>query len=222
MEHTDHDSARGHRGPDLLAAGRRMFFERGYAGTTVESVARAAGLSKRSVYLYFKNKDELFIAVASEGIALLQRRLESLELDSASIDELMTATSEHYLRFATDEPEYFRIIFQEATSQMMDNVSDELRQTVARQERACLGVVATIVERGIREGVIPPVDPWETALIFWGTVTGIILLSLGGSQTVFGRETREKLIAKAVLVLREGVKALRPSDQTAAEEPREP
>ncbi len=65
------ESSRGNRGPALLAAAREMFFARGFAGTTIEQVARAVGLSKRSVYLYFKNKDELFITVASEGISLL-------------------------------------------------------------------------------------------------------------------------------------------------------
>ena len=57
------ESSRGHRGPALLSAARQLFFKRGYIGTTVEQVAKAAGFSKRTVYLYFKNKDELFLSV---------------------------------------------------------------------------------------------------------------------------------------------------------------
>jgi AcrR family transcriptional regulator len=209
------ESSRGNRGPALLAAARRIFFERGYANTTVEQVARAAGLSKRSVYLYFKNKDELFIAVASEGIEILQGRLETIDLEAQSIDELIQATVDHYLAFAKEEPQFFRIIFREATAEMMRNVSPRLRAQVARQERACLGIVERIVARGIGAGEIPEVDPLETAVIFWGTVTGIVLLSLGGSQTVFARKTREDLISKAVLMLRAGVGSRR----SAAEGP---
>lgn len=201
-------STRGNRGPALLEAARALFFEKGYASTTMEQVARRAGLSKRSVYLYFKNKDELFISVASEGISHLQRRLAELDLESDSVEALMTATTEVYLAFAHDEPEYFRIIFRDTTAEMVANASPELRARVAEQEHACLDVVARIVARGIDEGAIPPVDPMETALIFWGTVTGIILLSLGGSQTVLMHKSREQMIERAVRVLYQGVRTL--------------
>jgi AcrR family transcriptional regulator len=205
---TTPESNRGNRGPALLAAARKIFFEKGYAATTVEQVARAAGLSKRSVYLYFKNKDELFIAVASEGIENLRRRLETLDIEARTVDELIQDTVDRYLAFAKEEPQLFRIIFREATAEMMRNVSAKLRAQVARQERECLGFVERIVARGIETGAIPEVDPLETAVIFWGTVTGIILLSLGGSQTVFARKNREELITKAVLMLRAGVGSL--------------
>jgi AcrR family transcriptional regulator len=205
-------STRGNRGPALLAAARGLFFEKGYGSTTMEQVARAAGLSKRSVYLYFKNKDELFIAVASEGISHLQERLAALDLEAAPVEELMAATTRVYLAFAHDEPEFFRIIFRDTTAEMMQKVSLELRQRVAEQERACLDVVAQIVARGIDEGIIPPVDPVETAVIFWGTVTGIILLSLGGSQTVLVQRSRERIIEQAVSVLYRGVRTLAGSE----------
>ena len=89
---------------------------------------------------------------------------------------------------------------------MMRNASDELRERLAVQERACLTTVVHVVERAIDQGITPPIDPWETAVIFWGMVTGIILLSLGGSQTVFSRRSREELIRKAIWILFEGFK----------------
>ena len=57
------------------------------------------------------------------------------------------------------------------------------------------------------EPTLAYIKAWETAVIFWGTVTGIILLSLGGSQTVIMRESREAIIAKAVQMLFEGLKS---------------
>lgn len=183
----------------------------GYGGTSMESVARRAGFSKRTVYLYFKNKDDLFISVASEGIEVLQGMLEALDVESAPVEALITATMQSYLRFAAEEPDFFRMIFREATTEMMERASAPVRARVAGQERACLGVVERIVERGIAEGVIPEVDPLETAVVFWGTCTGIILLSLGGSQTVFTRRTREELMSAAVQVLLAGLKVGTPS-----------
>ena len=80
--HGQAESGRGRRGPELLQVARKLFFEQGYHGTTVEQVARAAGFSKRTVYLYFKNKDELFLSIGEEGLVLLRRELETLDASS--------------------------------------------------------------------------------------------------------------------------------------------
>jgi len=199
-------SERGHRRPHLLAVAKQAFFERGYRGTTIAQVAQQAGFSKRTVYLYFKNKDDLFIAVAEVGLVILREQLEELPLAEMSIEQSIEAISDVYLKFARKHPNYFRIIFQEATARMIDNISTELRERVVDHEQACLGVVVKMVESAIAQGMVPPIDPWETAVIFWGMATGIILLSVGGSQTVATRKIREELMMKAAWLLYEGLK----------------
>jgi len=201
------ESSRGNRAPALLEAARDLFFERGYSGTTMDLVSRRAGLSKRTVYLYFKNKDDLFLAVASQGLEQLQASLEDVDVDGLDYEEAVETIMERYIRFAGDEPEYFRFVFHDATQSMITNASEPVRERIAHQERACLRVPARVVEKGIAEGIVPVVDPMEAAIVFWGTVTGIILLSLGGSQTVLP-DNRPDIIRQAVWVLYHGFKNL--------------
>ena len=54
---------------ELLAAALDLFVEKGYAATRVEEVARRAGVSKGTLFLYFPTKEELFKAVVRENIA---------------------------------------------------------------------------------------------------------------------------------------------------------
>jgi AcrR family transcriptional regulator len=197
---------RGQRRPGLLSAARQLFFEHGYAGTTMERVAREAGFSKRTIYLYFKNKDELFLSVGEEGLVLLRERIESIPTDRMSVEEGVATILDVYLRFAREHPQFFRIIFQEATAQMIKNAPEELRRRLEEHERACLSVVASVVKRAVAEGTVADMDPWETAAIFWGAATGIVQLSMGGSQTVFTRKTREEMAGKAVWFLYEGMR----------------
>jgi len=56
------------RPQELLAAALALFVERGFAATRLEDVARRAGVSKGTLYLYFANKEELFKAVVREHI----------------------------------------------------------------------------------------------------------------------------------------------------------
>ena len=54
---------------ELLAAALDLFVEKGFAGTRVEEVAKQAGVSKGTLFLYFASKEELFKAVVRENIS---------------------------------------------------------------------------------------------------------------------------------------------------------
>jgi TetR/AcrR family transcriptional regulator len=54
---------------ELLAAALQLFVEKGYAATRVEEVAKLAGVSKGTLFLYFSSKEELFKAVVRENLS---------------------------------------------------------------------------------------------------------------------------------------------------------
>jgi AcrR family transcriptional regulator len=56
------------RPQELLAAALDLFVERGFASTRLEDVAKRAGVSKGTLYLYFENKEDLFKAVVRNSI----------------------------------------------------------------------------------------------------------------------------------------------------------
>ena len=56
------------RPKELLSAALNAFVERGFAATKLEDVARMAGVSKGTLYLYYESKEELFMAVVRETI----------------------------------------------------------------------------------------------------------------------------------------------------------
>ncbi len=65
------------RPQELLAAAIDLFVERGFAATRLEDVARRAGVSKGTLYLYYTNKEELFKAVVRESILPFLGKAES-------------------------------------------------------------------------------------------------------------------------------------------------
>ena len=67
------------RGGAILEAARELFFKNGYRGTTVQQIASQAGYSKRTVYLDYLSKDELFMTICVEGGELLPEPGEEAE-----------------------------------------------------------------------------------------------------------------------------------------------
>lgn len=59
----------------LVKAAHELFRKRGYAGTTMDDVADAAGLSRRTAFRYFTNKDELLFPERDARLALLRQTL---------------------------------------------------------------------------------------------------------------------------------------------------
>jgi AcrR family transcriptional regulator len=195
------------RGGAILEAARELFFKNGYRGTTVQQIASQAGYSKRTVYLDYLSKDELFMTICVEGGELLLKTLSEIPLHEFSAEAGLERIMQAYVAFSREQSEYFRMIFSEATPAIIANCSEELRVQVEHLERACLGVVVVCAERAMREGSITEIDPWEAAGMLIGTATGIILLSTGGLQTVFSREALESLVERAVWSLWRGLRA---------------
>ncbi len=73
---------------DLARAAIRLFDERGYAGTTVEDIADAANVSRRTFFRYFKSKDEVFIVDPEGKLAALHIALAEGPPDEPTIDAL--------------------------------------------------------------------------------------------------------------------------------------
>ena len=186
------------RAERVLSAARELFFERGYRGTTMQQIAKRAGYSKRTAYLDYRNKDELFISVCAEGGALLLEKLQAVPVAELSIEDGIESYLDVYIRFSREDRGYFRMIFNESTPDIIECCSPAVASRVGEIERACLGVVADWVERAIAAKQLPDVDPWETAGIIVGSVTGIILMTMAGSQSVYSQTSLESLARKAI------------------------
>ena len=59
---------------DILDAAEQMFFEKGYNATKMDDVAEKAELSKGTLYLYFKNKEELYFGLTHRALLNLRER----------------------------------------------------------------------------------------------------------------------------------------------------
>jgi AcrR family transcriptional regulator len=77
------------RPAELLSAALELFVERGFAGTRLGDVAARAGVSKGTLYLYFRNKEELFKALGRENIgerlSAARAEIESFEGNSRDL-----------------------------------------------------------------------------------------------------------------------------------------
>ena len=101
------------RRPEVLDAALKLFLEHGYEGTSMEAVARAAGVTKPVVYACFAGKDELFRALlAREEERILAEIKSAFEgADVRSPEETLIEGYSGFLRAVADSPDVYRLIF---------------------------------------------------------------------------------------------------------------
>ncbi|HWQ20941.1 MAG TPA: TetR/AcrR family transcriptional regulator [Methanotrichaceae archaeon] len=56
---------------EIIAAGEKLFFSKGYENVTMDEIARETELARGTLYLYFKNKDDICVAIAVRGLKIL-------------------------------------------------------------------------------------------------------------------------------------------------------
>ena len=69
-----------------MAAGLELFAERGFERTTVDQIAAAAGISRRTFFRYFADKEELFFAEDERLLAVIDQTLDDAPGDEPVLD----------------------------------------------------------------------------------------------------------------------------------------
>lgn len=152
------------RPEEILAAAMDVFARSGLAGARVEDIAEAAGVSKGTVYLYFKGKEELF----KEAVrAKVRRTREVLSAAAAPgdpvrrLDGFMDAYWAH-LRRPTFGPLY-RLILAE-----LDQFPELSRFYSEEVSGGMLTLTNEIIEEGVAQGAFRRVDPSDASRMIIG------------------------------------------------------
>ena len=93
----------------VMKAAEKVFLKRGLALATMEEIARSAQVSKGAIYLYFKNKDDLFLAIAVNSQEKLHERVQvAAEVGDTGLERLRNITRAH-INFALENVSRFRV-----------------------------------------------------------------------------------------------------------------
>ncbi|QGZ39931.1 TetR family transcriptional regulator [Pseudoduganella flava] len=145
------------RPQELLAAALDLFVDRGYAATRLEDVARRAGVSKGTLYLYFENKQELFKAVVRENVVQVIGQAESdmAAAEDASCTELLrTMLRRWWTELASTRASGLaKLIIMEAGN--FPEIAQFYNDEVISRGQA---LIASILRRGMERGEFVTVD----------------------------------------------------------------
>jgi AcrR family transcriptional regulator len=157
----------------LCRAAERRFAADGLDGVSMRALADELGCSPMTPYRYFRDKDEILAAVRAAAFERFAAALEAAGRARGTAAERARAVGEAYLRFALNEPDAYRLMFD--LSQPGEERYPALMAACARARRTMTAYVEDLVAEGVLDG-----DPVLLGYVFWAAVHGIVVLHLAG------------------------------------------
>jgi AcrR family transcriptional regulator len=172
----------------ILDASIKLFIEEGFGNVTIRRIADLIEYSPTTVYLYFKDKDEILAALHDVGF----QKMSEFNKNLASINNPLLRLhkmGENYLHFGMGNPEYYDLMF----------ILDEPMKKLAAPEcewlpgDAAIGVLKATVIECMEKGYIAKGDPHLVSLSIWSFVHGLVSLAI--------RDRMEKFVTQKEMLL---------------------
>jgi len=163
----------------IIDAAETIIFSKGFDRATMIEIAEEAELSKGTLYLYFKNKDELCIAIANRGSKLLNKKIAKIFSEDHSGIKLVKMMGEIYLDFVNNNPGYYNAFVQyEALRDAHELHNSEVAQNCEEKRREVIGLMIRALQIGMQDGTIHDTyDPKELAVLIWASTRGITMVN---------------------------------------------
>jgi TetR/AcrR family transcriptional regulator len=177
----------------IAQAAKEVFAERGYQGATLEEIAQRAGMSKATIYLYYRNKDDLFLHVVEELVNMAMAATAEEATTARPPLEKLYGMVRRKVEFYEHEREFFRIYLNEKQGL---EVAPKTPHKKALREMYLQGVqtLAGVVQESIDAGVLRPVDSRRLAFLLQEMISNILEQRIQGQTDISVEEDVELLL----------------------------
>jgi AcrR family transcriptional regulator len=198
---------RERRRQQILVAAKRVFSSNGFSGATMEDIAREAELSAGTLYLYFRNKDELFSSLFIRVLQYLNLRLEHVISTTADqgVQERLEALKAAMLDVYRFDPVMLVNLFHLQSSDTMRNLSEDLLEEIRNLSEKSLRNLGQVFEPGVRSGSIRDLPPGKLADIAWALFSGVVLWEESKRMIDTDKEYLESTLETAFDIFQRGI-----------------
>jgi AcrR family transcriptional regulator len=165
---------------EIVDAAESLYRELGWDAVTVDAVARKARLSRALVYVYFKDKSELLLAITERAMEVLRTRFEEAGARARMGIDQIEAMGRAYMAFGLEFPHYF-----DACARLEQRATDtaetgSIEAAVFQMGLKVHDVVVASLEAGQRDGSIRAElgDLQVTSRVLWGFTHGLTQIAI--------------------------------------------
>lgn len=172
----------------ILGAAMKVFSRCGYAGASIREIARAADISIGGVYLYFKNKEELYLSLIKDRIDEVSHKTKEIGESKRSPAEALSAFLDIHLEYAMKHKELILIHIRERGF----TFGMEMKRQFFNGQ---ISLLEKIIREGLSKSEFRECNAEEVAKIIMGTLRGIVLsMAIEGERVITAKGLGELIL----------------------------
>jgi AcrR family transcriptional regulator len=176
---------------EILTAAINLFAQKGFERSTVEEIAARANVGKGTVYLYFENKEQIFMAILKQGLVELQNLFTDLPSNQNFYQKFHELIYKN-LAYVETHHQFYRLFLKERlTVKLLNDVHQD--GLIMEKHHAIFRKLADLMQQGMDQGYIRPGNPFD-----YGIAIGGILNHFAAFWIM--REPDEPLTSKAEMI----------------------
>jgi AcrR family transcriptional regulator len=154
----------------IIESATQLFLKHGYDKTSIRNIAEDIEYSPATIYLYFKDKDEIFYVIHENAFDLLVKLFREHDTISNPYERL-GAIGRTYINFAFENPDYYDLMF--IMRAPLSQIKHEERWNAGE---CAFGYVLDTLTQCLDQNLIRPADKYITAVSVWSFVHGLVSL----------------------------------------------
>ncbi|WP_062305374.1 TetR/AcrR family transcriptional regulator [Alicyclobacillus sendaiensis] len=154
----------------ILQAALKVFAEHGFFNSQVSKIAREAGVADGTIYLYFKNKEDILISLFREKLGSLVRKFHEHVHEDDRADEAIRKICElHFTELEKD------VHLAKVTQLELRQSSRELHSEISKALKPYIQLIEDVLVRGIEQGIFRrDLDVKLTRLLIFGAMDEVV------------------------------------------------
>jgi AcrR family transcriptional regulator len=161
---------------EILAAARELFVKEGYERLSMRKIAEKIEYSPTTIYLYFRDKDELLEQMCEETFALLSKKLSKILAADDDPVELLRAGLKAYVEFGLKHPNHYQATF------MTPATKEKPYQFEGSQGAQAFEKMVEAVAKCVAAGRLRETDVTMISQSLWMVVHGVTSLLISDSS----------------------------------------
>lgn len=164
----------------ILETALSLMCEDGFDALSMRNLAVRLKMTAANIYNYYKNKDDLYLAIQTKGFRMIVDRFEEIASSNQTPLEKLYAMMRAYLFFGIENPDYYEIMFSRNTPKYVDYKNTPMepaayleKQTALRVAEITINVILALFEG---KSSLSADDAKYRTIVVWSALHGVVNL----------------------------------------------
>lgn len=163
------------RRKDIIETAEKLFFQKGYENITMADIAERTELARSTIYLYFKNKKEIYLAISIRGTEILNEMFKEYYNKGRTGIEKVKMLMMAFYKFYKEYPDYYDVNWS-SYKVLFDHDMPKMEE-IKRMRMEGFSLFSKALQEGIKDKSIrSDLDPVKANLVLASSIQNVFNL----------------------------------------------